>query len=372
MGNDYRHDHSFRVPRPDQSVKYNVPNACNNCHKEKSFAWATDAVVKWYGPNRKYHFSDDLIPGSELNAASENHLIHLLGDTAVPNIVKAAAANYLGNIATQNSLQALLKCLNETDAQIRYRALRSLANFPAQTWQQAAAPLLVDKVRAVRIATAYLFITLPEQQIPPQYSAAYTSARSELQSYLIHQADFSVGNMMIADYFLQMKDYVNAEKYYRKGLKKDNLMNYARLNLSTVYNLMNRNEDAMKVLDEAVKIDPGNDRIYYNRGLLQYEMNRKAEAEKSFVKAIELKSLNPKVYYNYGLLLKEAGKLKEAEAILKKGITVNPASAELYYALVFVYIQSNDKVSAKTTAARLKQLDPSNPDYAALFKSLGL
>ena len=32
MGNDYRRDHSFRVPRPDQSVKYGTPNACNQCH----------------------------------------------------------------------------------------------------------------------------------------------------------------------------------------------------------------------------------------------------------------------------------------------------------------------------------------------------
>lgn len=369
---DYRHDHSFRVPRPDQSVKYNIPNACNNCHKDKSYQWAADAIVKWYGPNRRYHFSDNLIPGSELNAASESHLLKLLSDTAVPNIVKATAANYLGNIPTQGSLQALLKCLNESDAQIRYRALRSLANFPAQTWQQAVLPLLTDKVIAVRVGTANLFIGLPEQQIPAQYLAAYNSARSELHNYLMYQADFSVGNMMIADYYLQLKDYVNAEKYYLKGLKKDNLMNYARLNLSTVYNLMNRNEDALKVLDDAVKLDPGNDRAYYNRGLLLYEMKRNNEAEKSFAKAVGLKSQNPRVYYNYGLLLKEENKLKEAETILKKGISINPSDAGLYYALVFVYIEANDQSNARSAAAKLKQMDPNNPEYISLFKNLGL
>ncbi|MBT8190496.1 MAG: hypothetical protein KJO29_08705, partial [Bacteroidia bacterium] len=30
MGNDYRRDHSFRVPRPDLSHKYGTPNACND------------------------------------------------------------------------------------------------------------------------------------------------------------------------------------------------------------------------------------------------------------------------------------------------------------------------------------------------------
>ena len=68
MGNDLRHDHSFRVPRPDLTVKYGTPNACNNCHNNKPAQWAADAITKWYGPERKYHFADDLIPGSKIDA----------------------------------------------------------------------------------------------------------------------------------------------------------------------------------------------------------------------------------------------------------------------------------------------------------------
>ena len=32
---DERHDHSFRIPRPDLSVKLGTPNACNDCHRDK-------------------------------------------------------------------------------------------------------------------------------------------------------------------------------------------------------------------------------------------------------------------------------------------------------------------------------------------------
>ena len=45
MGNDLRYDHTFRVPRPDLSVKYGTPNACNNCHKDKTASWTADAVI---------------------------------------------------------------------------------------------------------------------------------------------------------------------------------------------------------------------------------------------------------------------------------------------------------------------------------------
>ena len=50
---DARHDHSFRVPRPDLSVKLGVPNACNDCHGDKPAQWAAVAIESWHGPDRK-------------------------------------------------------------------------------------------------------------------------------------------------------------------------------------------------------------------------------------------------------------------------------------------------------------------------------
>ncbi|OOG65908.1 hypothetical protein B0E44_15300 [Flavobacterium sp. A45] len=372
MGNDLRHDHSFRVPRPDLSVTYGTPNACNNCHQDKSNKYLTDAIVKWYGPKRKYHFADDLIPGSQLNSQSETHLKKLINYTQTPNIIKATAAFYLGKIQTQTSLNTLLKCLHNKDAQVRYRALTSLANFQPTSWVDAVGPLLSDKVRAVRIAAADLYITIPSAQIKDQYKEAFSEAHTELKTYLHYQTDFSVGNIMLADYYLKLQDYSNAEKYYKKGLRKDSQMNYAWLNLSSTYNLLGKNEEALKSLEFALKNDSKNDRIHYNMALLYNEMGNKPAAKNSFAKAVALKSLNPRVYYNYGLLLNEAKKFKEAELILTKGITLNPSASELYYALTFVYIQTNNTIKAQNTAMHLKKLDPNNPEYQELFRNMGV
>ena len=49
MGNDLRHDHSFRIPRPDLTIKYGVPNTCNSCHKDKSPAWAAAVIQRNFG-----------------------------------------------------------------------------------------------------------------------------------------------------------------------------------------------------------------------------------------------------------------------------------------------------------------------------------
>lgn len=372
MGNDLRHDHSFRVPRPDLSVKYGTPNACSNCHKDKSEKVLADAIIKWYGPKRIYHFAEDLIPGSRMDAQSEKHLTKLIDDKFVPKIIKATATFYLGSIPTQTSLNTILARLASKEAQIRYRALRSLASFPAENWVEAVGPLLSDKVRAVRIAAADLYITIPSNQIPANYTKAFTSAQIELEKSLRYQTDFSTGNVMLADYYLKLKDYPNAEKFYLRGLKKDSKMNYALLNLSAVYNSQGKNTQALQTLELALKNDSKNDRVYYNMALLYNEMNNIPAAEKAFAKAVELKSTNSRVYYNYGLLLNQTKKSKQAETILLKGIALNPSDSELYYALTFVYIQSNNKAKALEAGMKLKQLNATNPNYQQLFRSLGI
>src|SRR5947199_3153563 len=50
---DRRHDHSFRVPWPDLSARLGTPNACNDCHGDKSAQWAASAIAPWRGANRK-------------------------------------------------------------------------------------------------------------------------------------------------------------------------------------------------------------------------------------------------------------------------------------------------------------------------------
>src|SRR5262249_1754445 len=50
---DRRHDHGFRVPRPDLSARLGTPNACNDCHADKSPQWAAETIERWHGPDRK-------------------------------------------------------------------------------------------------------------------------------------------------------------------------------------------------------------------------------------------------------------------------------------------------------------------------------
>jgi hypothetical protein len=41
------HAHTFRVVTPTMTDKYGIPTPCTSCHKDKSTAWAEDAMRKW-------------------------------------------------------------------------------------------------------------------------------------------------------------------------------------------------------------------------------------------------------------------------------------------------------------------------------------
>jgi tetratricopeptide (TPR) repeat protein len=336
MGNDFRHDHAFRVPRPDLSEKYRTPNACNKCHTAQTASWAADAVRKWYGPTRAYHFSEDLILASRGDKNSETHIVRLTNDTATPAIVKATALFYLKNIPTQTALQLLLKELSHPDAQVRYHSLRSLQNFAADDWINSVAPLLQDKVRAVRIAAADLMMTVPVQQVPTQYVNAFTNAKNELEKYVLYQTDFSGGSVMAGDYYLKQQDYFNAEKFYVRALKKDSLLNYARLNLSAVYGAQEKTSEALTTLKTAAAISPTNDRVFYNLGLLYVEMKDTIAAVKAFERGEQLNSTNPRLYYNYGLLLFFKNQKRKAEDILIKGLSLSPNDADIRNAIAYI------------------------------------
>lgn len=372
MGNDLRHDHIFRAPRPDLSVKSGMPNACNDCHKDKSAQWAADAVVKWYGANRPYHFAEDLVPGSKMDLQAQAHLIKLLADTATPSIIKATAVHYMGNISDNNSLQEILKQLGNKDAQVRYRSVIALTNFPPLQWQASVVPMLEDKVRAVRIAAANLLLSSNDPQNLVQFGEPYTKAAAELNDHILYQTDFASGNVMAADYFLKLRNYDRAETFYLRSLQKDSAMNYARLNLSTLYNIMGKNADALKVLQDALRTDPNNDRIYFNLALLYNEMNQPENVEANLKKAIGLKTQNPRVYYNYGVLMQQKQQPREAEKQYLAGLKMAPTDADINYALCILYLQESQPQKAVPYAQTLKKYYPGDQRFISLFQRLGI
>ncbi len=160
---DARRDHSFRVPRPDFSVAYGTPNACNQCHKDKSTGWAVDTVVKWYGPNRRQeaHFVEAIDAGRRGLPNAEKALTALIADSSKPGIARATALSLLPQYLTPASLSAVQAALSDSDALVRGQAVRALEPLSPQERVRLAAPLLADPILSVRIEAARLLAGTP-------------------------------------------------------------------------------------------------------------------------------------------------------------------------------------------------------------------
>ncbi|HSR37838.1 MAG TPA: tetratricopeptide repeat protein, partial [Phnomibacter sp.] len=372
MGNDLRHDHSFRIPRPDLTDKYGTPNTCNSCHSNKTAKWAAEKIAAQFGEKRRYHFAEDLVPGSQLDAQSENHLSKLLADTAIPDIVRAATLRYFSLLGSNNAGQVMAQHTRDSNALVRRTALSGLLNYAPSVWMDAASKALEDPALGVRIAAANLMTSLPSSQIPSNYFAAFSRAKTELDQFIIFQTDFAQGNLQAGDYYQRQNDLLTAEKFYRRAIAKDSQLVVARTNLAATMNATGRNKEALQQLQAASNIDPRNDHIWYSLGLLYAEMKDFAAAEKALAQCIALNKNNIRAQYNYGLLLQQQGKTAAAASVFSKALQVDPHNGDVLNALVILYAQQGQTEKALQYARVLKQYHGSNPAYANLLSQMGL
>ena len=181
MGVDVRHDHSFRVPRPDQSVSLGTPNACTACHTDKPASWAAAAVRGWLGRDARgfQTFAPALAAARASAPNAEAGLLALLDDPLQPAVVRATAAEELGAWLSPVSVQALARALNDPDPLVRGGALAGIASLPLEQRWQLAAPLLHDDVRALRIEAAGQLAGVPADRMTPEQRADMERASAE-------------------------------------------------------------------------------------------------------------------------------------------------------------------------------------------------
>src|SRR5690606_23325110 len=69
MGVDERRDHSFRVPDPIASLRFDVPNACTQCHADRDDAWAAAIITQRTGRTEPWYPHAALLHGARRDDA---------------------------------------------------------------------------------------------------------------------------------------------------------------------------------------------------------------------------------------------------------------------------------------------------------------
>jgi hypothetical protein len=165
---DGRHDHSLRVPRPDLSEKLGTPNACNDCHTDKSAGWAASAVARWFGPNREgfQNYAEAFHAAWTDQADAGRLLAAVAADPDTPAFARASALSELAPHLDPSTIKLARAGLSDPDALVRVAALDMLQNVPAGQLRRLASPLLSDMSRGVRIKAAELLASVPTASQP--------------------------------------------------------------------------------------------------------------------------------------------------------------------------------------------------------------
>ncbi|MFN7881972.1 MAG: multiheme c-type cytochrome [bacterium] len=369
---DNRHDHSFRVPRPDLSVTTGTPNACNDCHKEKTAQWAAHAVESWHGPARKglQAYAPAFKAAWDGKANAARLLAAVAGGPSTPGIARATA---LGELAAHlsNELVPLARAaLADPDPMVRLGALDMLDRGPPDRVWPLASPLLRDPVLSVRIRAAQLLASVPTAQQPANDRRFFDAAAREYIAAQRLNADRPEARSSLGSFFARRGQAAEAEEEFKAALRLNAQFAPAAINLADLYAQTGRDGDGEEALLSALAASPGDAGLHHARGLALVRLRRLDDAVAALGRASEIDPAQARYGYVHAVALHAVGRLAEAVEALKVNTARHPSDRESLLALATYAEEARDLPLAIKAVEQLAVLTPGNMDIEALLARL--
>ena len=369
---DPRHDHSMRIPRPDLSVEIGTPNACNDCHKEKSAQWSLDWVNKWYGPDAPKGLlgSKALFAARSQAVDAEMRLRELIDDVERPAIVRATALAELERYLTPGSMSSVGRCLGDPDPLVRMGALIAAQSMSAQDRVRLAYPLLEDPVRSVRIEAARLLAEVPGQAMTAEQRSRLAGALEEYRLSQLVDADRPEANVNLGWLASRLGSLGEAEGYYRKAIELDETFIPAYVNLADLYRMQERDVEGEQLLRSVLVEFPRSAELHHVLGLSLVRQGRLEEALELFAKAVELQPDVSRYAYVYAVALHDSGREDRSIEVLEMAHDEMPADSDILSALVSYNMQIGNRQKSLLYAQKLLALRPGDADLQQLVRQI--
>ena len=373
MGVDRRHDHGFRIPRPDLSLSMGTPNACNQCHSDQTPAWSVEHLNAWYGkqPQGFQQYAGTLHAARLGRIDAGSLLLKLAADSAQPAIARATAFSSLGRHLDRNSLMLIQQGLNDDDPLIRQGALTALESVPVQQ-RMLGFPLVWDDVRSVRVQAARVMAAFPADQIPADRRE---KLKQVIQEYIQTQefnGERPESQLNLGGIYTAMGQYGKAEQAYRKALRLQTLFVPTYINFAQMLSNRGREVEAANLLRSGIKHVPQalSADLYHALGLSQVRQKNTPDAIQSLAKATELDPDNRRYRYVYAVALQSVGQLDQAIEQLRETHELHPSDADILYTLVTFNRDAGKREDALVYARKLQALIPDNPAVEQLLEAL--
>ncbi|MEN8227416.1 MAG: tetratricopeptide repeat protein [Bacteroidota bacterium] len=369
---DPRRDHSIRIPRPDLSDKLGTPNACNQCHEDKSTQWATRYLREWYGDDllNQPHYGEIIWAGRKGYPEAHADLLRLGGDPEEAPMVRATAISLLGGYPDQATAELLSRTATDPDPLIRYATLTVVQFAEPEFIRDLAVPRLQDTVKLVRLMAANSLTAVPRELIPSGSVENLNAALKEYNASLMINADHPTTHLNFGNLYLNTGDLEKAEASYREAIEIEPGLVAPYINLADLYRRQNRDDEGEKALKSALEKYPDLAAIHYSLGLLKVRQGSHEEALGYLENAARLDPDDPHYSYVYAIGLNSQQKPDEALDILKIALKNHPYDRNILYSLATISMENGHLEEALVQAKKLVEYYPNDANYQQLLTLL--
>lgn len=370
---DPRHDHSLRIPRPDQSVAIGTPNACNNCHGDRSTEWAAGHFTKWYPDPEPVRatWTEAFAQARAGDPAAAAKLVALIADSQLPAIVRATAVSELAPFLRADSTDVLPLALNDDSPLLRLAGLQTLERLPPEQRHGLATHLLRDPLLAIRAEAGRVLAASPRQRLTAAEREHLDRAMAEYAATLAHNADRAFAHVHRAEFYATGRGTMQqAEDAYRQALERDPDFVPAYTNFADLLRRTGRDEQALALLERGLQRQPEAAALHHAAGLLQVGRGDMATAVAYLERAASLAPENPRFDYVYAIALNSTGHPEAALKALREASGRHPYDRDILMALVTVNLDANDSESARAHLTRLLEVWPDDAGARRLAQAL--
>lgn len=317
MGVDDRRDHSFVIPRPSLTEKFQIPNACNQCHKEQSTQWAKGNIIKWYKrekslPKNKQQFIEVLSQQQH----SLSTLVTLINDNTLAEIYRASSILLLPTVTDQISDNLVRQWVKSELPLIRLAIAKMGFLLSPSEQEKSFVTLLNDKYKAVRVAATENIIATSVT-----FSAEYASALKEYVDMNLVNAWRAEGRLNLANIDVQQNYLTNAVSTLRKAIEIDNFFAASYINLADIYRLQGDRKAEKEIWQLAVQNIHDSAEVLYSKALFHVRQKQNIKAAEAIEKAIAIEPRQVRYAYIYVLLLERQKQIDKAIDYIKTSIT---------------------------------------------------
>jgi tetratricopeptide (TPR) repeat protein len=359
---DPRRDHSFRVPRPDLSVKIGTPNACTGCHDDRSARWAADRVLAWFpnGRSGSQHFGEVLKAAESFeNPGTTERLIELAKDQEAAGIVRATAVARLAQRLDEAIASELLPLLGDPEPLVRAAAVRTFLSAPAGLRARHVAGLMNDNSRLVRQEAARASLDLPTQGLDEEQLNIVADARNDFQRSLQGRLDFPETHLQLGGLALTRRNLPAAKAAFETAVRLDPQLVDAWMTLGRIAFVEEGPESAATLLRSAIEKNLVSAILKQSLGNALLEQDLFDDGLEALKAAQALEPREPSIALDIARLHLAAKRptvaIKELEAVRSGGLLI-PEILEL---LAISYAQTGELSRAADAAKALVSQYPS-------------